>query len=81
MNKLRILFATVLCLSLLTFAGCGNNGNNDNMDGGVTDGTVTEDNDNVTDGMGNDVNKAVDDVEDAVDGNDNRSTKETTVNQ
>ena len=89
MNKFRILFSTILCVSLLAFAGCGNNTNRND----VTDGTVNEEttdmydnnvNDNgmnngtdttdsITNDMADDAKRAIDDVENAVDGNDGMS--------
>ena len=86
MTKFRILFLTILCVSLLAFAGCGNNGINKNdvtdgtvneettdmyddngTDNGMTNGTDTKD--SITNDMADDAKKAVDDVENAVDGN------------
>ena len=75
MKKMRIFLASVLCISLLAFAGCGSdeNNNNDGMnDGTVTEETVDRNNDSITDDMADGAKDAVDDVEDAVDGNDNR---------
>lgn len=83
MNKLKLFLATLLSFSLLAFAGCGNN-NDSNMDDGTGNDTVTEENrDDVTDekkdSVANDIEKdardAVDDVENAVDGNGNQTTK------
>lgn len=80
MNRFRILLAAVLCVSLLTFAGCGaGNNTNDN----ATDGTVTEettgmnnngsksDDDSVMDDLEKDAKDAADDVEDALDEDNN----------
>lgn len=39
MSRLRILLAAVLCVSLLTFVGCGEEGN---TDGNAENGTITE---------------------------------------
>lgn len=50
MKKLRIFLAAALCVSLLTFAGCGNN--NDTAGDNVNDGTVTEENADMNDGNG-----------------------------
>lgn len=98
MKKLRFFLAAALCVSLLTFAGCGSN--NDTAGDNVNDGTVTEENANMNDGNGTDngtndgtnngsengnnkgdsvaedmadgAKNAVDDMKDAVDGNDNK---------
>lgn len=99
MSKFRILLAAVLCISLLTFAGCGSN---DTTDGNEGDGTVTEENRDMENGSGDDMGTedgthkdgsvaedlkddakdAVDDIENAVDGNNkDNNTKETTVGQ
>lgn len=99
MSKFRILLAAVLCVSLLTFAGCGNN---DTTNGNGADGTVTEENTDIGSGNGSDTNtknetdnnnsvtddlkddarNAVDDMENAVDGNNrNNNTKESTIGQ
>lgn len=95
MKKFRIFLAAVLCVSLLTFAGCGNS--NDAVDDNANNGTVTEDNadmnngsgtndgtdkgDSVTEDMADGAKDAVDDVEDVVDGNDrNDATKATNNN-
>ena len=99
MSKFRILLAAVLCMALLTFAGCGSN---DTTDGNAGDGTVTEENTDmengggsdmgtengnnnngsVTDDLKDDAKKAVDDVENAVDGNNaNNNTKESNIGQ
>ena len=51
MNKFRILFLTILCVSLLAFAGCGNNDTNRND---VTDGTVNEETTDMYDDNGSD---------------------------
>lgn len=88
MKKLRIFVVMMLCVALLTFAGCGENNTND----GVDDGTVTEEtmdnntdrNDAKDDGSAMDkmedgAKDAVDDVEDMVDGND--ETRSTTDNK
>lgn len=79
MSKFRILLAAILCLSLLTFAGCGAN---DNADTNNDNGTVTEEStdmnnstdntdkngtENGTDGDGSvmeDMGKAADDAVD-----------------
>ena len=72
MSKFRILLAAILCLSLLTFAGCGAN---DNADTNNDNGTVTEESTdmnnstdkNGTDGDGSvmeDMGKAADDAVD-----------------
>ena len=86
MNKFRILFLTVLCVCLLAFAGCGNDTDRNDVtdntvneettdmydgngtDNGMNNGTDT--NDSVTDDMADDAKRAIDDVENAVDGND-----------
>lgn len=77
MSRLRIFLAAVLCVSLLTFAGCGNNNNtNDNAGEGTVTEETTDMNDNgskkddssVMDDLEKDTKDAVDDVEDAVDG-------------
>ena len=86
MKKNRILLSAVLCLSLMTFAGCGSNndnGMNDDSNKSVTEETVDRDNgnrnkdDSVTqdmkDGaedMKDGAEDVVDDVKDAMDGND-----------
>ena len=76
MSKFRILLAAILCLSLLTFAGCGAD---DNADTNNDNGTVTEEStdmnnstdkngtENGTDGDGSvmeDMGKAADDAVD-----------------
>lgn len=77
MSRLRIFLAAILCVSLLTFAGCGNNNNtNDNAGEGTVTEETTDMNDNgskkddssVMDDLEKDTKDAVDDVEDAVDG-------------
>lgn len=77
MSRLRIFLAAILCVSLLTFAGCGNNSNtNDNAGEGTVTEETTDMNDNgskkddssVMDDLEKDTQDAVDDVEDAVDG-------------
>lgn len=86
MKKNSILLYLVLCLSLMTFAGCGSsddNNMNDDSNKSVTEETVDRDNgsknkdDSVTqdmkDGaedMKDGAEDAVDDVKDAMDGND-----------
>lgn len=50
MSRLRILLAAILCVSLLTFVGCGEDGN---TEGNAENGTITEES---TD-MNDDVNK------------------------
>ena len=85
MKKNRILLSAVLCLSLMTFAGCGSTDNNMNDDSNksVTEETVDRDNgsrnkddslkQDMKDGaedMKDGAEDAVDDVKDAMDGND-----------
>ena len=86
MKKNRILLAAVLCLSLMTFAGCGSsddNNMNDDSSKSVTEETVDRDNgsrnkedslkQDMKDGaedMKDGAEDAVDDVKDAMDGND-----------
>ncbi|HIU25709.1 MAG TPA: hypothetical protein IAC50_04375 [Candidatus Copromorpha excrementigallinarum] len=74
MKKFRIFAATVMCISLLSFAGCGNSDTADTgEDGMVTEETTNgddragEDN-SVTEDMADDARDAVDDVKDTVDG-------------
>lgn len=50
MKKFRIFLAAALCVSLLTFAGCGNS--NDTVDDNANDGTVTEENADMDNGNG-----------------------------
>lgn len=52
MSKFRILLAAVLCISLLTFAGCGNN---DTTNGNGDNGTVTEEDSNMDGNNGTDM--------------------------
>lgn len=76
MSRLRILLAAILCVSLLTFAGCGEN-NNTGTNG--DNGTVTEEstdmnngNTNSTDGnngdgsMMNDMERGAEDMVDGL---------------
>jgi len=121
MKKFRIFLAMALCLSLLTFAGCGNTDNTDTMDDGTVTEETTDNNGSDTD-KGNDTNgtdengniknennndnnsdnnadnndnsdgtvgedladgarKAVDDVENAVDGNSDAGNNDTRSNR
>lgn len=50
MKNFRIFLAVALCVSLLTFAGCGNS--NDAVDDNANDGTVTEENADMDNGNG-----------------------------
>lgn len=50
MKNFRIFLAAALCVSLLTFAGCGNS--NDAVDDNANDGTVTEENADMDNGNG-----------------------------
>lgn len=82
MKKLRIFVVMMLCVSLLAFAGCGNN----DTDGDAGNGTVTEEatdakdnnggnnGDSVTDDMADDAKDAIDDVKDGT--NDNGSNRD-----
>ena len=62
MSKLRIFIAAIFCLSLLTFAGCGENNNSTTND---NNGTVTEEttdmNGNTNDSTKNGTNGTTDD--------------------
>lgn len=98
MKKFRIFLAAALCVSLLTFAGCGNS--NDAVDDNANNGTVTEDNadmnngngtndgtndgtdkgDSVTEDMADGAKNVVDDVENAIDGNDGTDATKTKNN-
>lgn len=90
MKKNRILLSAVLCLSLMTFAGCGSsadNNMNDDSNKSVTEETVDRDNgsrnkddslkQDMKDGaedMKDGAEDAVDDVKDAMDGNDRKDS-------
>lgn len=85
MKKLRIFVVMLLCVSLLTFAGCGEDDNtNDINDETVTEETTDVNNnndnngDNIVDDMEDGVDDAVDDMEDAADDVDGKgSSRET----
>ncbi|MDO4745498.1 MAG: hypothetical protein Q4B18_02960 [Bacillota bacterium] len=89
MSRIKFLLAAVLCVSLLAFAGCGNdNTANDN----AQDNTVTEDRqdmgnnsndrtdngDSLTEDMADGAKDVIDDVEDAIDGKDETKSKKDT---
>ena len=84
MKRLRAFTVMMLCVALLAFAGCGEDNNNDAVDDGTvmeetmdnTDNSETKDDGSVMDKMEDDAKYAMDDVEDAMDGND-KSTDST----
>ena len=51
MSRLRILLAAILCVSLLTFVGCGEDGN---TEGNAENGTITEESTDMNDDVNND---------------------------
>ena len=53
MSRLRILLAAILCVSLLTFVGCGEDGN---TEGNAENGTITEESTDMNTDKNNDVN-------------------------
>ena len=93
MKKIRVFAVMMLCLTLLAFAGCGD----DNADENVDDGTVVEetvdDNDNgdindtedgtvnkgdsVGEDMVDDASQAIDDMGRDLDGNGNNRVNDT----
>ena len=75
MRNMKLFLAAILCVSLLAFAGCGNNDDNGTN---ASDGTVTEENvdrnddstkkddGSLTEDMADGARDAIDDVEDGV---------------
>lgn len=57
MSKFRILLAAILCLSLMTFAGCGENSNSGT---GSDNGSVTEESTDMNNGADNNSNSGTD---------------------
>ena len=53
MSRLRILLAAILCVSLLTFVGCGESGD---TEGNAENGTITEESTDMNTDKNNDAN-------------------------